>query len=460
MMFKYYVAKILAFLLIFMFYFTEINGQKRPLSGTQLTRLSNGLSVLVIEDDSNPLVHFDLIFRFGAISENETTNGLAHLYEHMMFTATTSFPKTELYQNQLAAYGIESNALTNEESVHYYFSLNSFNWKEGLEVFVEGIKNPLFLERELQLQKSAIRDELNIFRSDPYYLIGQATLKTLWGEENSRKDISGNLDIINEASTALLKDVQRQHHTPNQALLIVAGDLKKEAALSQIKRVFGDWGNQRPGVIPETEYQYTRLSDNQYVLLEHGSVEIPGLQIAWQGPGVDDLDGQVAAALFLYMLNLTASDFHQDLDEKDYVYDYFAGIRFGSRSSTLFFEFYPDVKTIDESIQWLDKQIAAWLEGDQMSIELLSLAKRKWEIESIFEQEKLSEYILELGDKWAIGDKALSLEFQDRIQAITQEDMKKLVRNYLNQPRVYGLIVPANKSKRLHKSIRNKFLSQ
>jgi zinc protease len=429
----------------------------QPLSAKdyEIHELRNGLKVLIIEDSSIPLVHYNMVFKFGAIVEDETTNGVAHLHEHMMLTATETYPSSLQFQDEISKLGIQLNGLVNEESAHYYFSMLSNNWESGLNLFADAILNPLFLEEELELQKSAVRDELNIFASDPYYLLGQATKKRLWGEQYIRKDVSGDINMVFQSSRDLHHELQIKYHTPDQALLIIAGDVKKAEVLARTENLFSKWSapskNERT-----SNYEFPGLETNSYTLIENDQIENPFLVVEWQGPGSHEID-QIAAALFLYALNLTSSKFHLDLNEKDLVYDYFTGVQFGSKSSRLFMEFDTDARLTDDIIEWVDLQISSWVENTALSEETLSITKRKWEIESIYEQEQLSEYILDLGDRWAIGDTTLSTKYQSRIQTITLEDVNKVVRNFLDQPRSYGLVIKPDQTKRLHKSLRNKF---
>jgi len=420
-------------------------------------QLNNGLQVLIIEDSSIPVVHYNMVLKFGAIVEDESTNGVSHLYEHMMFTATNSYPDTKQYQDKIFEFGIAMNALTNEESMHLYYSLLSTHWKSGLDLFAESIVNPVFLDKELSLQKAAVKDELNIFASDPYYLLGQETKKALWDDFYTRKDISGEINTISKTTIAKLKELQKKYHTPDRALLIVAGDVNRDDVLAHVEKVFGSWQPSVTDVPILKPFQFLPLEKSKYTLLENKQIENPFLIVEWQGPGID-IKEQIAASIFLYSLTLSSSSYYQDLEEKDFVYDLFSGIRFGSKASTIVMEFDVDAKTTDDLIEWLDDQIASWQQSSAITAEELSRAKRKWEIEAIFEREKLSEYILELGDRWAIGDRALSVEYQDAIQNITIEDINQVVKSYLNQPKSIGIVIHPDQTKKLHKSIRDKFL--
>ncbi len=424
-----------------------------------LHTLDNGLQVMFIEDSSIPVVHFDLVFKFGAMVEDKTINGVAHLYEHMMFTASKLYPDTKQYQDQLSEKGVVMNALTNEESMHLYFSMLSTYWESGLDLFAESILNPLFLEEELELQKAAIRDELNIFATDPYYLLGQETKKALWGDFFSRKDISGDINTIFRTTAVQLYELHKKYHTPNRALLIVAGDINKVEVTAHIEKVFSKWSSSFPNVPSIEQFEFLPLTESKYTLLENSQIENPFVVVEWQGPG-RNIKEQIAASIFLYSLNLSTSTFYKDLEEKDYVYDLFSGIRFGSKSSTIVMEFDTDTKTTDELIEWLDNQIDSWLNTSPITQEELMKAKRKWEIEAIFERELLSEYILELGDRWAIGGEPLSINYKDAIQNITIEDINQVVGKYLDQPKSIGLVIHPDQTKKLHKSIRKKFLPQ
>jgi zinc protease len=422
-----------------------------------LHTLDNGLQVIIIEDSTIPVVHYNLVFKFGANVEDETINGVAHLYEHMMFTATKSYPDTKHYQEKLSEKGIVMNALTNEESMQLYFSMLSTHWKSGLDLFAESIINPVFLEEELKRQKAAIRDELNIFATDPYYLLGQETKKALWSNSFSRKDISGEINAIFKTTTTQLYRLQKKYHTPDRALLIVAGDVNKGEVITHIEKAFNQWQSSVTNSNSIEQFEFVPLTESKYTLLENSQIENPFIVVEWQGPG-RDIKEQIAASIFLYSLNLSTSSFYKDLEEKDYVYDLFSGIRFGSKSSTIVMEFDTDTKTTDELIDWLDNQISSWLKDSPITPEELTNAKRKWEIEAIFEREMLSEHILELGDRWAIGGDPLSIFYQDAIQNITIEDINQVVGKYLDQPRSVGMVIHPDQTKKLHKTIRNKFL--
>ncbi|NQZ75403.1 MAG: insulinase family protein [Ekhidna sp.] len=449
---------LLLYLLFSAIILIDCDAQPNWKSSNQIHQLSNGLQVLVIEDQSIPLVHYDMVFRFGAIAEDEETNGVAHLYEHMMLTASKSYPSTEQFTSEIERLGIALNGLTNEESVHYYFNLLSDNWEEGLALLADAVVNPLFFEDEIALQKSAVKDELKIFASDPYYLLGQATKKSLWGNENTKKDVSGDLNSILKVNQELFFKFQKEYHNPDQALLIIAGDIDREQAIGQVAEHFGTWKT-NPNSTYLDDHNYSKLETDVYTLLEHKDMENPFLLVEWQGLD-SDINEQIAAALFFYSLNMTSSQFFIGLNKEDYVYDYYAGVQFGSKSSRLFMEFDTDPKTTDDLLEWLQVQIVSWSEKDAISQDALALAKTKWEIESIYKQEKLSEYILELGDRWAIGDRDLSTEFQSRIQEVTVDDINKVVRKFLKQPKSYGLVIAPAQTKKLHKSIRNKFLTQ
>ncbi len=443
-------------LLLLAFSFLESQAQSNIPINYHRASLPNGLQVLVIEDPTVPLVHFDMVMKFGAIAETAQTDGLAHLYEHMIFTATENYPTTKSFEEKTNELGIISNALTNEESVHYYFSISSTNWKPGLTFFSKGIQNPIFLPEEIELQKKAIKDELNTFQTDPYYRLNQATNSLLWKEEFSRKNVSGNIDIVQATSIERLKAFNSQYHHPKNALLIVAGDITEEEAIAEVEKTFGTWSKE--GVAKTDPYKYSALSEPQYALVEAGELEYPALLISWQGPGMDDQKSQMAASLFFHAINLPTSQFYNEIETEDYVFDYHAGIRHGQIASTLFFEFYPDVKTTDDVMVWFQNKIRDWTQNQPITDEELAVAKRKWANETIFEEESLSEYILEIGDRWAIGGEKMGFEYNSLIQSITVDDIQKLIKEYLTKPAAFGLAIDPSKSKKLDKSIRPKFL--
>src|SRR5450432_4907968 len=97
------------------------------------SKLPNGLQVLVLEDNSVPLVTVEIAVRNGSFTEDNEFNGLSHLYEHMFFKANKDIPSQEKYLDRVHELGIVFNGTTQTELVNYFFTLGSKQLTDGLK---------------------------------------------------------------------------------------------------------------------------------------------------------------------------------------------------------------------------------------------------------------------------------------------------------------------------------------
>lgn len=128
--------------------------QKQLPANWYFTTLDNGLQLLVIEDNSVPLVTIEIAVHNGAFTEDSNYNGLSHLYEHMFFKANKDIPSQEAYLARLSELGItlgpSANGTTGDERVNYFITLNSSKLEDGLRFMNSAIRYPLFLPEEMK----------------------------------------------------------------------------------------------------------------------------------------------------------------------------------------------------------------------------------------------------------------------------------------------------------------------
>ncbi len=156
---------------------------------TQKT-LDNGLTVIVIEDHSVPLVTVEIAVKNGAYTEPPEFNGLSHLYEHMFFKGNAVITTQEAYLQRIRELGISFNGTTSSERVNYYFTLPAKNLESGV-VFMR--------------------------------------------------------DAITTATVEKMCIMKERYYVPNNSVLLIAGDVEPEAAFALAEREFAAW---KPSAIP------------------------------------------------------------------------------------------------------------------------------------------------------------------------------------------------------------------
>src|SRR5213593_744237 len=121
--------------------------------------LPNGLTVLVGEDHSSPVVSVNLWVRAGYFDEEDRVAGISHVIEHMFFKGTPDRPRPDQIATEIKSLGGELNAGTYYDFTNYYIVLPSENFRKGLEIVADALMHPLFDAEELQREIEAVLQE-------------------------------------------------------------------------------------------------------------------------------------------------------------------------------------------------------------------------------------------------------------------------------------------------------------
>jgi len=162
--------------------------QKNLPSNFFMKKLPNGLEVLVIEDNSVPLVTIEICVKNGSFTEDSAYNGLSHLYEHMFFKANKAIPSQEKFLERVNELGISFNGTTSNERVNYFFTLSNKLIDEGLEFMNNAIRYPLFLKQEMKNENPVVDGEFQRAESNPAFFLIQDFDRQMWGQNYYRKN--------------------------------------------------------------------------------------------------------------------------------------------------------------------------------------------------------------------------------------------------------------------------------
>ena len=252
----------------------------------QRFRLDNGLTVILHEDHTVPLVTVNLWFHVGSKDEAPRRTGFAHLFEHLMFMGTARVPDGE-FDRAMEASGGQNNASTDEDRTNYFESgpaplLATFLWLEAdrLTSLPEAMT-----AKKLALQRDVVKNERRQgYENRPYGGVELALVDRLWpaGHPYHHPVIGSHADL----SAATVKDVQdffRTYYVPANATLVVAGDIEPGAARAEVERYFG-WIPARP-VPPHVIPAPARLANPATVRLQD-RVHAPQLTLAWHAPAL------------------------------------------------------------------------------------------------------------------------------------------------------------------------------
>ncbi len=199
-------------------------------------KLDNGLKVIVHKDKTSPIVAINILYKVGARNENPQKTGFAHLFEHLMFGGSINIPS---YDTPLQKIGGENNAFTNNDITNYYLTLPKQNIETGFWLESDRMLSLDFSDKSLEVQRKVVVEEFKQrYLNQPYGDI-MLLLRPLAYKKHpySWATIGKEISHIENATIQDVKDFFYKHYAPNNAILVVAGDVKT----NQIKKLAEKW---------------------------------------------------------------------------------------------------------------------------------------------------------------------------------------------------------------------------
>ncbi|NTW33344.1 MAG: insulinase family protein [Bacteroidetes bacterium] len=212
--------------------------------------LPNGLKVIVHKDTSTPIVAVNILYNVGSKDEHPDRTGFAHLFEHLMFGGSANIPK---YDMPLQLTGGENNAFTNSDFTNYYLTLPKQNIETAFWLESDRMKELAFSEKSLNVQRNVVVEEfkqsyLNQPYGDVFLLLKPMAYKVHPYQWNT---IGKDISHIQNASIRDVKDFFKKFYCPNNAIMVVAGDVDADQILKLSQKWFGP--------IPKGEHKLRKL---------------------------------------------------------------------------------------------------------------------------------------------------------------------------------------------------------
>lgn len=200
--------------------------------------LANGLRLIVHEDHSTPLASCNVVYNVGSRDENPDMTGMAHLFEHFMFTGSKNIPD---YDAQLQSVGAINNAYTTQDITHYYITLPAVNIEHALWLESDRMLELAFQQEKLDIQKHVVIEEFKEnFLNRPY-----GNLWLLYNQFYFQKHpyqwlpIGKEISHIEKVSMEDMKNFFYRFYRPNNAVLTISGNVHFEEIVPLVEKWFG-----------------------------------------------------------------------------------------------------------------------------------------------------------------------------------------------------------------------------
>jgi zinc protease len=264
-----------------------------PASRTRVTQFENGLTVLTLEDETTPVVSFQMWVHVGSRDEARFT-GLAHLFEHMMFGGSRHV-KAEEHAQWITARGGEVNAFTTNDFTVYFDDVTTESLPLVIDLEHERVKYLDISTETLERERSVVLEERRLRTEDsPMGRAYEALLALVWQAHPYRWPVIGWRSDIEKATLEVSRDFFSHYYVPDNIAIVIVGAFDEDVALEQLRRTFGKLP--AAGVIPrnptvEPEQQGERRA------IVHFDVRAPILCAGWHAPPAGHTDAEALDVL-------------------------------------------------------------------------------------------------------------------------------------------------------------------
>jgi zinc protease len=391
--------------------------------------LGNGLRLLFLDDASAPVLSYFTWFSVGSRHERPGKTGLAHLFEHLMFNETETLKAGE-FDRTLEENGAESNAATWVDWTYYYESVPADRFALVVQLESERMARLVLRDPQVASEKDVVANERRYRVDDDVEgAANEALYRTAFTKHPYHWPTIGWMEDILGFTPGDCEGFYKTYYAPNNALLVVVGDVRVEDVLREVQARYGGLA---PAAVPveDSEPEPPQLEAREVELKKPTTTE--KIMIGYHGPALGDAEHAALTALNEVLFGGRASRAHQALVIKGELASEVRGWVSTFRDPGLY-ELYAaarEGRTAAELLAALDAEIER-ARRDVVSDEELARAKARLELSALQQLESTSGKAEQIGFyEVVLGDPAGIFRRLEAYRRLTASDLRKAARRY------------------------------
>jgi zinc protease len=413
-------------------------------------RLDNGLSVLLMPDESRPTATINITYFVGSMHENYGETGMAHLLEHMLFYGT---PDHQDIKAEISERGGFANGTTWFERTNYFQTLpaGEENLEWAIRMEADRMVNSLIDEQDLASEMTVVRNEFEIGETNPFRVLMQRVMSTAYMWHGYGRSTIGARSDIENVPIERLQSFYRRYYQPDNAVLILSGNIDTEQALALVDQHFG--------AIPAPERSgemilwplYTRdpVQDGERSVTVRRSGTIRMLMSAYHVPSGAHEDFAAIEVLSHLLGDMPSGRLYRSLVETELASQVGSfSLRLGQPGLMLLFAQSPDGQDMDEIRQVMLQTIDDLVDNPPSEEEVrraVNSLTRNMEM-TLNDSGRVG---IQLSEWAAAGDWRLMFLHRDRLEQVSVEDVIRVANHYLTRDnRTVGVFIPDSSPER------------
>lgn len=393
--------------------------------------LDNGLHVILHNDQSAPVVITSVMYHVGSKDENPERTGFAHFFEHLLFEGTQNIKRGEWFKI-VTANGGTNNANTSDDRTYYFEVFPSNNTELGLWMESERLMHPVINQIGVDTQNEVVKEEKRLrVDNQPYGNLIAQVKQNMFKVHPYRWATIGSMEHLDAAKLEEFQAFNKKFYSPNNAVLVVAGQIDIAQTKAWIQKYFGPIP--RGEKIERKTFTEAPITETIKATYEDPNIQKPMIVASYRTPSMKTRDARILDMISTYLSNGESSKLYKKIvDEKnmalqvgafnytqeDYGLYILYGLPQGDTTSEQL------IKEIDEEIVKLQNELISEKDFQKLqNIYESNYVDNNSTVEGV--AENLSSYYLLYGDVNLINTEI------DIYRSIKREEIKDIANKYL-----------------------------
>lgn len=414
------------------------------------TVLANGLTVIVAEQRAVPITTVNVVVRTGAFTQQPGDEGISHVYEHLLFRA---YGKDQRFVRDVAELNGFYNGTTSDEAVNYFVTVPSEGTEDAIRILARLVTEARFRDSDLEAEKRIVLNEFERDASSADFLLNAQMGRRLWAAEWARKDPLGTPESIRAFTIPRIKDIYARYYVPNNAAVVVSGDVDASIVFKQAADRFRRWkmGPDPHGAHPVSLAGSVAGAPSQTFTVGGDHQHLITLKIQWAGPSVRaNAAATHAADVFSELLNASVSPMIERLVNSGLMQSVSMSYLTRNRRGPIELVAVMLPSAAEQAIPQLREEISRFAAPDYLSDSLVTIARTERGVSSEYWLERGSALAHTLAFWWSIAGLDYFRSYVDDLQRVDRAGIDRYVRDFIvGQFYVAGALVPAREVDRI-----------
>ena len=393
--------------------------------------LDNGLHVILHQDNTAPVVITSVMYDVGGKDREKGRTGFAHFFEHLLFEGSENIERGE-FMKIIPANGGTFNANTSQDRTYYYDIFPSNKLELGLWLESERMLHPVIDKLGVDTQNEVVKEEKRQSYDRPYGKLLKVLWESLFKVHPYKDENIGRMEDLDAATLEEFMAYFDKYYSPDNAVLVVAGDIQIEETKSLVSKYFSEV-KRRPGFtrnFPKEE----PITESERIIAYDKNIQIPAILAAYRMPGFADRDAYVLDMISSYLSGGKSSVLYKKLVDKKKLALEASAINLGQVDYNMFAFFALPLgeTTLDTLLSEIDEEVLK-MQNELISERDYQKLQNQFESQFVNSNSSVAGIASSLATYYLLYDNVNLINEQiDIYRSITREEIQSVAQKYLS----------------------------